>query len=368
MVERFKIDLSDAIRVREGPLREMVADIFKKVGVPDEDAAIGADCLVTADLRGVDTHGVSNESRTYIQQFKSGVTNPRPNLRVLRETPASANIDCDKGLGIIVAPKAMEMAIQKAKNVGVGVVTMRNGRHLGMASYHAMMALEHDMIGMCMTSTPAVVVPTFAAEPRYGTNPIAIAVPAGEEAPFVFDAATSLVAHNKLGIALRLDVDMLPGWIVSEEGTPIMEEAPAPPLGPHGLSMANLLSLGATRELGSHKGYGLACMVDILSGILTGGGYGANPGRPNFGHYVAAYNIEAFVDTGDFKRTMDEWLRMLKSTPPAPGHDRVLYAGLVEAEVEAERRANGIPLHPEVIDWFRDVCGELTIPFTLVDG
>ena len=366
-MERFKIDESGYTRVHEACLRRTVASVFKACGMPDDDAILGAGVLVTADLRGVDTHGVSNEFRIYIQNLKSGTSNPVPEIRVLRETPATANVDSDAGLGIIMAPKAMEIAIEKANKVGMGVVTVRNARHLGMAAYHAMMALKHDMIGMCMTTPPAVVVPTFGAKPRLGTNPVAIAVPAATEPPFVFDAATSLVPHNKLGIALRMGVKLLPGWIATKDGTPVMEEVDAPPLGPHGLALADLLPLGSTRELGSHKGYGFAAMVDILSGVMTGGGYSANPGRPNVGHYLAAYNIEAFVDTGEFKRTMDEWLQMLKSTPPAPGHERVLYAGLLEAETERERRANGIPLHPEVIDWFRITCAEFSVPFVLLD-
>jgi LDH2 family malate/lactate/ureidoglycolate dehydrogenase len=367
LVQRYEVDKSSFIPVQEAPLRKNVADIFEKCGVPRADAELGADVLVAADLRGVDTHGVSNEARTYITQWTNGVSNPRPNVRVLRETPSTANIDSDTGLGVIVAPKAMEMAIEKAKKVGMGVVTIRNGRHLGMASYHAMMALEHDMLGMCLTATPPVVVPTWGAEPRFGTNPISFAAPADKEAPFVFDAATTLVAHNKLTVALRLGVDMLPGWTPEPDGTPVMEERPAPPIGPHGLCMSDLLPLGSTRELGSHKGYGLAAMVDVLSGILTGGGFGAKIGRPNFGHYVAAYSIEAFMDVADFKKEMDEWLQMLKNTPPAPGHERVLYAGLKESETEADRRANGIPLHPEVIEWFKGTCEELSVPFTMLE-
>ncbi|MCH8109414.1 MAG: Ldh family oxidoreductase, partial [Chloroflexi bacterium] len=148
------------------------------MGVPDKDCELAADVLVTSDLRGVDSHGVSNMLRVYVNGYNEGSLNPRPNWRILRETPATANIDSDTGLGIIVVPKAMEIAIEKAKKVGVGMVTIRNARHLGMASYHAMMALEHDMIGTCMTSCPPGVLPTFGAEPRLGTNPIALAAPA----------------------------------------------------------------------------------------------------------------------------------------------------------------------------------------------
>ena len=368
VLERFKVKEEDAVRVREEPLRQTVTDIFSKMGVPGEDCSLAADVLVTSDVRGVDSHGVSNMLRTYVQGYNQGELNPRPNWRVLRETPATANIDSDRGLGIIVVPKAMEIAIEKASKVGVGMVTIRNSRHLGMASYHAMMALEHDMIGTCMTSCPPGVLPTFGAEPRLGTNPIALAVPADEEPPFVFDAATSTVAGNKLGLARRLGTDLLPGWVADEEGVPIMDEVSPPIPGYQGRASSFLVPLGSTRELGSHKGYGLSCIVDILGGVLSGGGYGANPGRPNFGHYVAAYSIEAFMDTQEFKRTMDEWIRMLKTTPPASGHDRVLYPGQPEAEATEDRRANGIPFHPEVIDWFRDICGELSIPYVLTDG
>jgi LDH2 family malate/lactate/ureidoglycolate dehydrogenase len=355
VLQQFRVDPGTAVFVQADGLKATVAAIFEKMGVPPEDAVLGADVLVLADLRGVDTHGVSNMLRSYVNGYQKGEINPRPDWRIIRESPSTANIDSDRGLGTIIAPKAMEIAIRKAKEVGVGMVTIGNARHLGMASYHAMLALKHAMIGVCMTSCPPSVVPTFGAEPRLGTNPIAVAVPAREEPPFVFDAATSTVAGNKIGIARRLGIKLEPGWLADGDGTPIMEEIDAP-------DKYTLLPLGSTRELGSHKGYGLSCVVDILAGVLTGFGYGAVPGRPNFGHYVAAYSIEAFTDVDEFKETMDQWLRMMKSTRPAPGHDRVLVAGQPEAEVEQVRRVEGIPLHPEVVQWLRDTCGELAVP------
>ncbi len=354
MLPRFRVNVDDATMVSGDALKATTAAVFEKMGVPPEDAQLGADVLVLADLRGVDSHGVSNMLRSYVGGYTSGQINPRPQLKTVRETPSTANIDSDRGLGIITTPKAMEIAIRKAREVGVGMVTIGNARHLGMASYHAMMALEHDMIGVCMTSCPPSVLPTFGAEPRLGTNPIAVAVPAGMEPPFVFDAATSTVAANKIGIARRLGVQLEAGWLADEEGTPIMEEIDPP-------EKYTLLTLGSTRELGSHKGYGLSCVVDILAGVLTGFGYGAVPGRPNFGHYVAAYNIAGFDDPDHFKSEMDQWLQMMKSTKPAPGHDRVLVAGQPEAEMEVIRRAEGVPLHPEVVEWFHDTCGELGI-------
>ena len=366
LLEQFKVQPEDQVRVSEENLRNTVESVFSKMGLSDSDARLGADVLVKADMRGVDTHGVSNMLRSYVTGYASGELNPHPNWNITRETPSTANIDGDGGLGIIVTPKAMDIAIEKAKDVGMGVVTIHNSRHLGMASYHALKAVENDMIGMCMTSCPPSVLPTFGAEPVLGTNPIAIAAPAEKEAPFVFDAAMSAVAANKLGLARRNGTQLLGGWVADHEGRPIMEEVDPPVPGYEGSASSYLLPLGGTREVGSHKGYGMMCLVDILGGILTGGGYGMHPGRPNFGHYVAAYNIEAFMDTKEFKTTMDEWINMLNSSRPAPGHDRVMYPGQPEHEANIERSENGIPLHHEVIDWFKDICGELSIPFSLV--
>ena len=354
MLPQFRVSQEEAITVSGDDLRATAAAIFEKLGVPPDDAQVGADVLVLADLRGVDSHGVSNMLRSYVNGYTSGQINPRPNLKIVRESPATASIDSDRGLGVITAPKAMEIAIRKAKEVGVGMVTLGNARHLGMASYHAMMALKHDMIGVCMTSCPPRTLPTFGAEPRLGTNPIAVAVPAKNDHPFVFDAATSSVAQNKIEIARRLGAKLEPGWLATEDGTPIMEEMAVP-------ENYHMLPLGATRELGSHKGYGLSCVVDILAGVLTGFGYGVVPGRPNFGHYVAAYSIGGFDDPEHFKANMDEWLEMMKSTKPAPGHERVMVAGQPEAEMEVIRREEGIPLHPEVVQWIQDTCGELSV-------
>jgi len=364
LLERFKLREQDLVRVPESGLFETVVSIFEKMGVKEDDSRLAADVLVTADLRGVESHGVSNMLRMYVRDYQEGQTKANPEWRVLRESPSTASIDCDAGLGTIIAPKAMEIAIEKAKNVGMGMVTMSNGRHMGMASYHAMLALKHDMIGLCMTSTPPEMVPTFGAELRLGTNPIALAAPADKEVPFVFDAATTVVAGNKLGLARRLGIKLPPGWVADTDGIPIMEEAMPPVPEFEGPGQSRLLPLGSTREMSSHKGYGLAGIVEILSGILTGGGFGVKVGLPNFRHCVAAYDIEVFMDTEEFKQTMDEWLQMLKATKPAAGYDRVLYPGLPEAECEVEYRAKGIPLHPEVVEWIQTTCNDLSIKYS----
>jgi LDH2 family malate/lactate/ureidoglycolate dehydrogenase len=365
VLEQFKVQIQDQVRVKETNLRETVELVFQKMGLSISDAKIGADVLVKADMRGVDTHGVSNMLRSYVAGYGNGEINPKPKWSITRETPSTANIDGDRGIGIVMTPKAMEIAIEKAEKVGMGVVTIHNSRHLGMASYHALMATEKNMIGMCMTSCPPGVLPTFGADPVLGTNPIAVAAPADKEPAFVFDAAMSAVAGNKLGLARRNNTQLLGGWVADSEGSPIMEKIDPPTPGYEGKASSYLLPLGGTRELGSHKGYGMMCVVDILAGIMTGGGYGMNPGRPNFGHYVAAYNVEAFMDTIEFKKTMDEWINMLKNTKPAPGQERVMYPGQPEAEEYALRNKNGIPLHYEVIEWFKGICAELSIPYNL---
>ena len=360
MLERFKVPEDIAIRVREKDLRATVEGIFRKMGMPDDHAVEAADVLVLADLRAVETHGVSNMLRLYVEQFANGHINPRPQPRVIRESAATANIDGDRGLGCAIGPAAMRMAIEKAGKCGVGAVVMTNGRHYGMAAYYAMQALEHDMIGLSMTVGGTVMAPTWGAEPMLGANPIGVAAPARDEPPFVFDASTTAVAGNKVQLARRLGQPLLGGWVTDAEGTPIMKETAAP----ENWQESMLLPLGGTREIGSHKGYGLSLMVDVLSGVLSGTG----PGFMNKGtssHHFLAYKIDAFVDVDWFKDTMDVYLKALKETPPAPGHDRVLYAGLPEHEDYHDRIENGIPLHPEVVAWFRDTCSELEIPWTL---
>ena len=355
MLESFVLKEEDAVRVRHEDLRTTTSSIFEKMGVPPMDAAVAADVLVLADLRGVDSHGVSNMLRSYVTGYTNGTINPTPDWKILRERPSTANIDSDLSLGIIMAPKAMDIAIAKAKQTGVGIVTMGRAGHVGMAAYHAMLALPHDMVGICLSGTPPQVLPTFGAEPRLGTNPIAVAVPTNEESPFVLDIATSVVAINKFRIAKRLGATIPGGMLADMEGTPIMEA---------GLVPDEFLGLptGALRELGSHKGYGLACVVEILTTVLGGFGFAARNTRQSpggFAHYVAAYDIDAFTSVPEFKQTMDDFLQTLKTTKPAPGHERVLVPGQIEAEATEDRISQGIPLHKEVVEWFRGTCAEL---------
>ena len=357
MLERFKVPQKDQVFVSDRALRETVTRIFEKLGLTPADAAEGADVLTTTDLRGVETHGVSNMLRAYVRDYKAGKLDPKPGWRVVREAPGTAVIDAERRLGVIVGPKAMRLAIEKARTVGVGAVTVFNSGHFGAIGHYAMLAAQQDMVGVCFTGAGLSVVPTFASKPMLGTNPIAIAAPARAEAPLLFDAATSAIAGNKIRLAIRVASPLLPGWVTDKDGVPIMEEKPV-----FDRDEFFQAPLGGTREQGSHKGYGFALMAEVLSTVLAGAlptMLAAGSGSKN---HFAAYRIDAFTDLDQFKDTMDAMLRTLRTAPPAPDQERVLYPGLLEAEEMEHRRAHGIPLHKEVIEWFTQCTGELGLP------
>lgn len=356
MLQRFHVPAQDEVRVAHSELRSTVAALFRAVGVPASDAAEGADVLVSTDLRGVESHGVSNMLRHYLNDFRDGTRTPDPSWTIVRDAPSAATIDGGGGLGVIQGPRAMRLAIEKARTTGVGVVTVRNSGHLGAVGHHAMLAARAGMVGVCMCSTWHLVLPTFGAEPRLGTNPIAIAAPARNEPYLLFDAATSAVAANKITLAERVGANVAPGWIAELDGRPIVDERPAPP----GFAY-HLLPIGGTREGGSHKGYGLGLMVEVLSSLLSGS-LPSMLAEKAEAHHFTAYNVAAFTDPNEFMDTMDAMLRTLRETPPAPGEERVLYPGLPEYEAERERRERGIPLHREVVAWFDATTDEFGLP------
>ena len=353
MIEYFRVAEEEAIRVMPDELRRTVHQIFQAMGFDEDDARIATDVLLSADIRGVDTHGVSNMLRHYVSAVENGFLNTKPNWRIVQEKASAVNIDCDGGLGLILCPKAMEIAIEKAGETGMCMVTMSNGRHNGMVAYHAMLALPHDMIGYAITAGGNVMVPTYGAEPRLAPNPHAWAVPAEKEPPLVVDISCTRSAMNKLGLLRRMNKDVPGGFPADTDGTPIMGSGALP-------EEFHMLPLGATPELGSHKGYGLAAVAQILAGLLSNGAFG-NYGSGHMSHVVAAYSIEAFTDVSRFKKDMDSYLRYLRETPPAPGHERVYYPGLIEHEESQKRMVEGIPLHPEVISWFDEATEEMKL-------
>src|SRR5438445_105823 len=308
ILERFKVPEKDQVLVSEAALRRTVAQIFEKLGVSADDAADAADVVTMTDLGGVETHAVPNLLRAYVRDYKAGKLDPRPGWRIVRESPGTAVIDAERRLGIIVGPKAMRLAIDKARTVGVGVVTVYNSGHFGAIGHFAMQAAQQNMVGVCFTGAGLSVVPTFAAKPMLGTNPIAVAAPARREAPMLFDAATSAIAGNKIRLAIRLGSPLLPGWVTDKEGNPITEEKPV-----FDRDEYHQLPLGGTREQGSHKGYGFALMAEVLSTVLAGAlPTMLAPGGGSKNHF-AAYNIEAFTDLEQFKDTMDRMLETLRT-------------------------------------------------------
>ena len=355
MLERFKTPEKDRVRVTDNSLRHTITSIFEKMGETHEDALIAAEVLVSAELRGIETHGVSMVAN-YIRQYKEGLLCPNPDWKIVRETPGTATIDAGLGLAVFLGQKAMMMAIEKAKKVGVGVIAIGNSGHSGPIGHHALLAAKKDMIGIVMTACPLLVVPTFGADPRMGTNPIAFSAPSRNEAPFLFDAATSMIAGQKRDLASRAQSDLLPYWFAEKDGTPITHEMPPPARDKF------LLPLGGVRESGSHKGYGFAMMPEILGMLLSGGRPNMLTGDKNHAHHFTAYNVEAFTDLEIFKDGMDDVLRTLRTTKPAPGHNRVLYAGLAEYEEEKERKRNGVPLHLEIVQWFEHISDQLSVP------
>lgn len=328
--------------------------VFIAMGCSTTTAATATKALLAADARGIDSHGVARLSG-YVRLWEAGRINPLANIQVVHETPSTAVVDGDAGLGLVVAPHAMQIAIDKARNVGTGWVSVRNSNHFGIAGYHAMMALEHDMIGIAMTNASALVAPTFSTERMLGTNPIAVAIPAGEQPPFVADFATTTAANGKLEILQRKNLETPIGWVQDKDGN---ESTDANALKKGGV----LLPLGSDREHGSHKGYALGSIVDIFSAVLSGGSYG--PWAPPFpayvpmpqdmpgkglGHFFGAMRIDAFRPGAEFKQHMDQWIGRFRNATPAPGHERVMIPGDPEREMETIRMQHGIPVVDSVV-------------------
>lgn len=330
-------------------------EVFLKMGCSETDAAVAAKTLLSADMRGVDSHGVARLSG-YVRLWEAKRVNATPDIKIVHETPSTAVIDGDSGLGLVVAPFAMKVAIEKAKNCGTGWVSVKNSNHFGIAGKHAMMALEHQMIGIAMTNASALVSPTYSVERLLGTNPIAFAVPAGAEAPFVADFATTTASNGKLEILQRKEEEAPLGWVQDKEGRPTKNAAALKDGGA-------LLPLGGDKEHGSHKGYALGSIVDILCGVLSGANYGPwvppfpayvampqnQPGE-GIGHFFGAMRIDAFRPAKEFLKDMDQWIGRFKNAAPVEGENRVYIPGEPEAAFEQERAENGIPLLDKVVE------------------
>jgi len=336
-------------------LFEFTKSILMAAGCSEQEAKVSSEVLLRADLRGVDSHGVARLSG-YVRLIDKNRVNTKPNVKLVHETPSTGVVDGDMGLGLVVGPQAMKLAIKKAKEVGSGWISVRSSNHFGIAGFYAMMALEEDCIGFAMTNASPLVSPTFSKERLLGTNPIAVAIPADQQPPFVLDMATTTAANGKLEILQRKGTEAPSGWIQTADGEPTID--------PYAVKNGGaLLPLGGDRDHGSHKGYGLSSVVDIFSAVLSGANYG--PWVPPFvayldpvenqvgkgiGHFFGAMRVDGFRPAGEFKSHMDNWITRFREAKPVKEGQSVLIPGDPERLMESERKTQGIPLLDPVVE------------------
>ncbi|SDM64048.1 Ldh family oxidoreductase [Pedobacter antarcticus] len=351
----------------EPHLRNFTNRVFIAMGCPPADAELATDVLLRSDLRGIDSHGVARLSG-YIRLWKKNRINAVPNIRIVHETPTTATVNGDGGLGLVVAPFAMKIAIEKAKVYGSGWVSVTNSNHFGIAGYHALLAVEQDMIGISMTNASPLVAPTYANERLLGTNPMCYAFPAGDYPPVVIDMATAAAANGKLEIAQRAQLPIPEGWAQDKNGVGSTD--------PNELKAGgSLLPLGSDKDHGSHKGYGLSAAVDILSAVLSGASYGpwvppfvsfleppADPVGEGIGHFLGAMRIDGFRPAADFKHHMDNWITRFKAAKTIDPDKKVIIPGEPEFAFEQERAEQGIPLIDVVVNDLNELADQLQIP------
>jgi LDH2 family malate/lactate/ureidoglycolate dehydrogenase len=349
-------------------LHHFTKSVFLQLGCPLADAELATRVLLSADLRGIDSHGIARLSG-YVRLWEAKRINAAPSIRIVHETPSTAVVDGDAGLGLVVAPFAMQVAIDKAKNCGTGWVSVKNSNHFGIAGYHAMMALQNDMIGISMTNASALVAPTHAKERMLGTNPIAVAIPAGQQPPFIADFATTTAANGKLEILQRMNAETPAGWVQTKDGGTTTD--------PHILKNGGmLLPLGSNKNGSSHKGYALGSIVDIFSAVLSGASYG--PWAPPFpayvpiplhmpgqglGHFFGAMRVDAFRPAKEFKLHMDNWITRFRNAVPINQDEPVLIPGDPERESEKIRMTEGIPVLRPVIKDLEELAERFGVEF-----
>jgi L-2-hydroxycarboxylate dehydrogenase (NAD+) len=327
-------------------------DVFKGVGVPEEDAKICADVLIASDKRGIDSHGIGRLKPIYVDRIMEGIINPVTELKVIKEGPTTAVLDGQNGMGQVVSKRAMEMAIEKAATYGMGMVAVRNSNHYGIAGYYSLMAVDKGMIGITGTNARPSIAPTFGVENMLGTNPLTVGIPTDEEFPFLLDCATSISQRGKIEVYEREGKQLPEGWVIGEDGTVRTDtQQVLKDLVSGGAALAPLGGIG--EELGGYKGYGYATVVEILSAALQGGAFlkalsGMDNGKKvpyRLGHFFIAINIESFTELDEFKKTTGDILRQLRASKRMPGQDRIYTAGEKEYLAWQYRKNKGVPVN-----------------------
>lgn len=344
-------------------IEKFLQEILQKAGVPEKDAAIVGDVLLTADKYGFDSHGVNRLKPIYLDRIKEGIVSPVTNPEIVKEGPATAVIDGHNGMGQVISRMAMEMAIDKAAKYGMGMVAVRNSNHYGFAGYYPLMAVRENMIGITGTNARPSIAPTFGVENVLGTNPLTFGMPTDEPFPFLLDCATSITQRGKIELYARENKQMPEGWVIDENGESktdskqVLEDlvsghAALTPLG------------GAGEETAGYKGYGYATVVEILSSALQQGAFlkmllGNKDGKKvpySLGHFFIAINVESFTETDDFKKTTGDILRQIRSTRKMPGHDRIYTAGEKEYDIWMSRKDKGVPFNDELLKEYCGLC------------
>ena len=336
-------------------LKSFMVEVFTRIGVPPEDAKICSDVLIASDLKGIESHGIGR-LKMYYDRIKQGIQNPITQIDVIKDRYATAVWDGNNGMGHVVAHKAMQTAIDKAKQYGLGSVAVRNSTHYGICGYYAEMATQNNMVGLTVTNARPSICPTNGVDPLLGTNPICFGAPTSLPYPFLYDAATSISQRGKIEQLAREEKDTPTGWAINKQGEACTDTNQL--LKDLVSQTAAMLPIGGTDELsGSHKGYGLATMVEILSAALQDGSYTNQllgldaDGKAipyNLGHFFLAINIDFFVEIDRFKAITTDICQQLQNSTLFPGRNRIWVAGEKEYENELKVKANGIPIVPNL--------------------
>ena len=355
-------------------LEKFMVNVMVKAGIPKDDAAIIGDVLLQADKLGFDSHGVNRLKSIYLDRIKEGILDPLTDYKIIKEGPTTAVIDGQNGMGHVISYNAMKMAIEKAKEYGMGMITVRNSSHYGFAGYYPLMAVHENMIGITGTNARPSIAPTFGVENMLGTNPMTFGIPSDEPFPFLLDCATSITQRGKIELYAREGKELPRGWVIDQNGesktnsSEVLEDlfsgkAALTPLG------------GVGEENAGYKGYGYATVVEILSAALQQGSFmkmliGSKDGKKapySVGHFFIVINISAFTDPDDFKKTTGNILRELRASKRMPGQPRIYTAGEKEYDTWLERKDKGVPFNKELLKEYRGLCNTYDLKEYLPD-
>jgi LDH2 family malate/lactate/ureidoglycolate dehydrogenase len=358
-----------SIRVPVNKLVEFMQVVLEAMGVPTEDAKIVSDVVITSDLWGIASHGIAH-LKMYHERMKAGLQIPVTHWSVVKDTPTTAVVDGGNGMGMVVGYNAMQIAIEKARQYGLGAVAVRNSSHYGVAGYYPRMALSEGMVGLSMTNAHPSIAPTFGVTPLLGTNPIAVAVPTDEPFPYLYDAATAVVTRGKIEVAARAGKPIPAGWVISHNGTPVTDTSTL--IEQMNKDQVALMPIGGIGEMmGGHKGYGLATMVEIFSAAFQNGAYlselhdtdaQSNPHFLRIGHFFLAINIDNFIPLAEFKKITGSMMRELRGSQTAPDQPRIYTAGEKEHYNTLYVMEHGVEITPGVQKGLNILVKELNLP------